>query len=151
MDERAVSFPIVIVFSAVTLVSIATYACAAVSLGCRERFQLAVEEEENGRPRCACLVSGECLDADYVRQGGGDDGCHLYNNYRTCLKNAERNYDTVVLNNGELLRRARRGKRRHRGNRCLHHPSRSKFPGFACPNGTAPRNPTETDDGVLCD
>ena len=131
-----------IVFAAIAL---ASYSCAAK---CTELFQ---RRAASAKPRCKCVVAGQCPNSDYLHQGGGGDGCNLYNNYLTCLKNAQKNFDTVVLNSGELLRRVRAGAgRRDRNNTCLNSPSDEKLPGFACPDGTAPRNPSDTEDGVLC-
>ena len=89
-----------IVFVAIAL---ASYSCVAK---CTELFQ---RRAASAKPRCKCVVAGQCPNSDYLHQGGGGDGCNLYNNYLTCLKNAQKNFDTVVLNSGELLRRVRAG------------------------------------------
>ena len=118
---------------------------ALAQLGVRkERFRAqwrgaaSAEEEEEA---CACRIHGKCPDAHYLRQGGAT-GCDLHSNYRACLKNARYGHATVVLNSGELVRRAIAGaSKRQLRRRCRHRPSDAAAAGFACPDGAAPLNP----------
>ena len=94
---------------------------------------------------CACTVNGRCVGIQHQRQGGVS-GCDLYNNYRTCLKNAQRGFGTVVLNTGELLRRSSRSQRSPKMLRrlCVNSLTRKTSPGFGCPGDTAPLKPPAT-------
>lgn len=122
------------VTTAILIVAMAIVVATTRPSSCRERFE------------CPCRVNGRCPSPAYVRQGG-KDACDLHNNYRTCIKNAQYGYATVVLNNGELIRRkpipSLSSKQLRQ--RCLYAPDNT-HPGFGCPGGKKPRDPEVDSD-----